>query len=94
MFLDCRVDADCYKANNNLSIKIPAATTDSEKAKRCCMKQEMYISGTSTAALKSRDAMELKGEPTKVDTYTKICNYDYPSFFKEHTNYENEIYAY
>ena len=64
MFLDCSVDADCYKANNNLSTPIPAATTDSEKAKWCCMKYDMVNAGKSIEAIASLDAIELKGEPT------------------------------
>ena len=89
MFLDCSVDADCYKANNNLSIKIPAATTDSEKAERCCMKYEMYLAGTSTFSLANLDAMKLKGEPNKEDTYTKICNYNYPVYLEDLSSYGN-----
>ena len=82
VFLDCTVDADCYKANSNLTVNQPAATTDTEKAKRCCMKFLCWKAENTTDAVVSLDAAKLLGWATNTNTYTKICNYDYPQFFK------------
>ena len=80
----CTKDADCYAASTIYNDgAVSAATTTAEKAKRCCMYFGMTTipSGTGKAnGDLSANLLALNwGLPLNIESYTTICNMDYPT---------------
>ena len=70
----CNVSADCYPIWSGY---YTAATTDAEKAKRCCMHTKLSKNDNYDVALASA---EVYGWPRVVYQYSQTCNMDYPSW--------------
>ena len=87
--LKCAKDSDCYGEYTLASTTIAAATTDAEKAKRCCAYTEL-TKAPSGANQAVGDAVLLAaslitGVAYKTGEYTKSCSLDYPSTMKSYT---------
>ena len=83
----CTADADCNAAST--TPLVAAATTDTEKANRCCMYMGFYTtvpnSATSsqavTAAFYIASMNTYWGMPTTVNNYTLVCNNAYKNSY-------------
>ena len=73
--VNCTTDKECWAANTSLSVT--EATTDTEKAKRCCARYFMIDAGKESSSKATADSLYLQGFPKENFTYTKVCNYNY-----------------
>ena len=74
----CNSVTDCYAAGKFKAKPVAAATTDAEKAKRCCLRQEFTklppasnVEGTGFVG-----GLKAGGFTSTVGEYTQICAYD------------------
>ena len=57
-YIGCTSDADCYKANTIMSIT--EATTDAEKAQRCCLLESQIALKTGAVASTAAEILTLQ----------------------------------
>ena len=80
----CTTDSDCYPASVVVGGTYDAATTDAEKALRCCSYVTVLKAPTGTDAQKlAIDPMlasfKKGGMSTTVGEYNLVCSKDYPA---------------
>lgn len=80
----CTKDADCYPASTKSGGIYAVATTDAEKAKRCCQYQEVLVLPTGDATVKATGDSLLEGWTSDglsivVGEYGLRCSTDYPA---------------
>ena len=76
---NCSKDKDCFKAFEYKDDKIPEAKNILDQSKRCCQHTELVTAGAGTdATIDLQKADTWFGYPDMPETFTMICDYDYP----------------
>ena len=75
--VSCNSVTDCYAAGKLDKKTFPAATTDAEKAKRCCVRQEFTKLPPADNKFGQATLSTYKsgGLTTTVGEYTQVCEY-------------------